>query len=119
MVSHLIGVFCREILHWGNDALSNQLTIGGRSLLLDQLCFLAADWRKQAAGAQIYSYAFMHTYRLTLLTTASIFSDAIYIYIYMRAGSNDCVSRGSVMCLFCVLMAETAQANNNNKVLIH
>lgn len=48
--THLIGVFSGEVLHWGDDALSNQLTVGWRSLLLDQLCFLAADWRKQAAG---------------------------------------------------------------------
>lgn len=49
---HLVGVFCGEILHWWDDALSNQLTIGGRSLLLDQLRLLAADWSKQAADTQ-------------------------------------------------------------------
>ncbi|TNN71970.1 hypothetical protein EYF80_017758 [Liparis tanakae] len=50
LFSHLIGVFCREVLHRRDDALCDQLTVGGRSLLLDQLRFLAADWSKQAAG---------------------------------------------------------------------
>lgn len=49
---HLVGVFCGEILHWRDDALSNQLTIGGRGLLLDQLRLLAADWSKQTADTQ-------------------------------------------------------------------
>ena len=50
---HLVGVFCGEVLHWRDDALSNQLTIRGRGLLLDQLRLLAADWSKQTADTQV------------------------------------------------------------------
>lgn len=46
--SYLIWVLSREILYRRNNSLSNQLTIGGRSLLLDKLCLLTADWGKQA-----------------------------------------------------------------------
>ena len=47
--SHLTGVFRGEVLHRGNDALGDQLAVGGRSLLLDQLRFLATYRCKQAA----------------------------------------------------------------------
>lgn len=52
LFSHLVGVFRGEVLHWRDDALSNQLTVGGRGLLLDQLRFLTADWSKQAVGGE-------------------------------------------------------------------
>lgn len=51
-LSHLVGVFRGEVLHWWDDALSNQLTVGGRGLLLDQLRFLSANWSKQAVGTE-------------------------------------------------------------------
>ena len=51
-VSHLIGVLCGEVLHGGDDALGDELTIGGRGLLLDELRLLAADWSKHAAQEQ-------------------------------------------------------------------
>lgn len=50
--SYLIGVLSREILDRRNNSLSNQLTIGGRGLLLDKLRLLAADWSKQAKAKE-------------------------------------------------------------------
>lgn len=91
LFSHLIGVFCGEVLHWGDDALSNQLTVGGRSLLLDQLRFLPADWSKQAAGKQTNLDALKHKHRhfafhchhiLDFVVKHSRFTNSPLLYIY-------------------------------------
>ncbi len=46
--SYLIGVLSREVFHWWNDSLSNQLTVRGRGLLLDQFSLLPSDWCEHA-----------------------------------------------------------------------
>lgn len=57
--SHLIGVFGGEVLHWGDNALRDQLTVRRRGLLLNQLRLMSADRRKHTAGrAHVWTLAF-------------------------------------------------------------
>lgn len=81
--SHLVGVFRGEVLHRRDDSLGDQLTVGGRSLLLDQLCFLTADWRKQAAGK-------MDTLRCIHTHTASTSHIQSFVVDFLCSYSSRC-----------------------------